>query len=134
MAGTALEKLKAWLTTYPHWDDTLQVAPAGLISQGVEETSRREDVLGNSMVGCRYSLTLFWQMAGLPDEAENARRLLDFQQWVREQSVSGLAPRFGDMPAYEKIRAEKGGLTAGAQTVTYTVTLIADFMKVYEVN
>jgi hypothetical protein len=60
--------------------------------------------------------------------------LLNFQNWVQEQSLSGRAPQFGDVPARERIRAEKGGLTVGAQTVTYTVTLIADFMKVYEVN
>lgn len=140
-AQTDLEKLQAWLSTYPHWDGTLQLeyaegrpANAGLLPKGLEETSRREDVLGNLQIGCRYHFTLFWQMAGQGDDAENAQKLLDFQNWVREQSISGLAPRFGDMPARETLRAEKGGLTPGAQIVTYTVTLIADFMKVYEVK
>ncbi len=137
----ALEKLRAWLATYPDWDETIQVDfsgdsrySTGLLPKGVEETSRREDVLGNSQVGCRYTFTLFWQMLGQGDDAANAGRLLDFQHWVREQSVLGLAPQFGDTPAWERIRAENGGFTAGAQTVIYTVTLIADFMKVYEVN
>ena len=137
----ALEKLKAWLATYPDWDETIQVDfsgdsrySTGLRPQGVEETSRREDVLGNSQAECRYTFTLFWQMMGQGDDAVNAARLLDFQHWVREQSVLGLAPQFGDAPAWERIRAENGGFTAGAQTVIYTVTLIADFMKVYEVN
>ena len=137
----ALEKLKVWLTTYPYWDETIQVdfadsrlGSTGLFPKGVEEVSRREDVLGNSQVSCRYTFTLFWQMMGQGDDAANAARLLDFQHWVREQSVLGLAPQFGDAPAWERIRAENGGFTAGAQTVTYTVTLIADFMKVYEVN
>ena len=137
----ALEKLKAWLATYPDWDETIQVGfsgdsqySTGLLPEGVEETSRREDVLGNSQVGCRYTFTLFWQMLGQGADVANAGRLLDFQHWVREQSVLGLAPQFGDAPAWERIRAENGGFTAGAQTVIYTVTLIADFMKVYEVN
>ena len=129
-----LEKLKQWLATYPHWDDTFQVEDACLLPKAVEETSRREDVLGNTVVGCRYQFALLWQMAGQGDDTENAERLLDFQHWVRKQSSSGLAPHFGDVPARECIRAEKGGLTPGAQIVTYTLTLIADFMKVYEVN
>lgn len=136
-----MEKLKAWLSTYPYWDDCMQVdftqvrpGFSGLLPKGAEETSRREDVLGNRMVGCRYHFTLFWQMTGQGDDGEDAGRLLDFQGWVREQSVLDLAPRFGDVPALERIRAEKGGLTLGTQTVTYTVTLIADFMKVYEVK
>lgn len=136
-----LEKLRTWLSTYPHWEDTLQVdytqgrpGVTGLLPKGCEEISRLEDVLGNLQIGCRYHFTLLWQMTGQGDEGENARRLLDFQNWVREQSVLGLAPRFGDVPARERIRAEKGGYTSGAQIVTYTVTLIADFMKVYEVK
>lgn len=137
---TALEKVKVWLSTYPHWDGTLLVdysqgrAPnAGLLPTGLEELSAREDVLGNTLVECRYQFTLIWQMAGLGDAVENAGKLLDFQHWVREQDVRGLTPRFGDVPAREQMRAEKGGMTAGTQNVTYTVTLVADFMKVYEV-
>lgn len=140
LAQADLKKLKAWLCTYPCWDDDMQVdfaqlrpGSSGLLPKGVEELSRREDVLGNRFVGCRYQFTLFWQMEGQGDDEEDAARLLDFQSWVREQSALDLAPRFGDVPALERIRAEKGGLTLGAQTVTYTVTLIADFMKIYEV-
>lgn len=136
-----LEKLKVWLSTYPHWEGTLQVdytegrAPnAGLLPKGLEETSRQEDVLGNLQIGCRYQFDLFWKIAEQGDDAQNAARLLDFQQWVREQSIVGLAPRFGDVPARERIRAEKGGLTVGTQITTYTATLVADFMKIYEVK
>ena len=129
---SALDKLQVWLSTYPRWE-TSQTNIC-VLPKRMEETSRREDVLGNTLVGCRYYATLFWEMAGQGDDGKNAERLLDFQNWVQGQSVSGLAPRFGDVPAREKIRAEKGGLTPGAQIVTYTLTLIADFMKVYEVN
>ena len=130
MPVTALEELKSWLSTYPGWE----MGYHGPFPKVFEETSRREDVLGNNLVGCRYEVTLFWETMGQGDEAENARRLLDFQKWVQQQSMSGHAPHFGDVPARERIRAEKGGLTVGTQTVTYTITLIADFMKVYEVK
>lgn len=140
-AQAALEKVKAWLATYPYWDGTLQVdysqgrpPNAGLLPVGLEELSSREDVLGNTLAECRYRFTLRWQMAGQGDDGENAGKLLDFQNWVREQSFCGLAPTFGDVPAREQLRTEKGGLTAGTQNVIYTVTLVADFMKVYEVN
>ena len=82
---TALESVKAWLSTYPHWDGMLQVdysdgrqPNAGLIPKGMEEISRREDVLGNTLVGCRYQFALLWQMAGQGDDGENAGKLLDF--------------------------------------------------------
>lgn len=127
-----LEKLQAWLSGYPHWDD----CPANIcvLPKGLEEISRQEDVLGNRFVGCRYYVTLFWEMAGQRDEGENAARLLAFQNWVQEQSAAGLAPKFGDVPARERMGTEKGGYTPGTQIVTYTVTLVADFMKVYEVK
>lgn len=132
MPVSALEKLQAWLSTYPHWD----TCPANIcvLPKGMEEISRQEDVLGNTQTAYRCYVTLFWEMTGQESTGENANRLLDFQSWVGEQSALGLAPHFGDIPARERIRTEKGGLTAGAQIVTYTVTLVADFMKVYEVK
>lgn len=132
MPVSALEKLQAWLSAYPNWEEC--PAKICVLPQKMEETSRREDVLGNILAGCRYYVTLFWEMAAQGDDAENARRLLDFQNWVQEQSSLGLAPHFGDVPARENIRTDKAGCTPGTQIATYTVTLIADFMKVYEVN
>ena len=67
-------------------------------------------------------------------QAQDAERLLKFIQWVQHESAMGRAPKFGDVPAQEKIRTEKSGYTPGAQIITYTVTLVADFMKVYEVK
>ena len=134
-----MESLLAWLSTYPQWNRFGQVrcespSHTGLLPKSAEETSRQEDLSGNCRVGCRYTVSLFWQMDGAESDEDNAARLLDFQNWVREQSVCGLAPQFGDEPLLERIRATKGGFTANVQTVTYTVTLVADFMKVYEVN
>lgn len=141
MPVAILEKLKVWLSTYPNWEDALQVdfaegrpAFAGLLPKSLEQTSRQVDVLGNSLVEYRYYVTLYWQMTGQKNDGESACRLLDFQNWVQEQSIQGLAPHFGDVPAMERIRTEKGGFTLGAQIATYTVTLMVDFAKVYEVS
>lgn len=138
---TDLEKLRRWLLTYPAWEDSLQVdftesvpGSAALFPGGLEERSRREDVLGNLQVDCRYRFTLCRKTAGQCDGADNAQWLLDFQNWVQQQSAAGLTPHFGDVPSRERMQAEKGALQTASETGTYTVTLIADFMKVYEVK
>ncbi len=138
---TDLEKLRAWLLTYPKWEDTLFVdftehaaGNTGLFPAGLEETGRREDVLGNLQVSCRYRFSLYRQTPGQADGTANAQWLLDFQSWVQQQSAAGLTPHFGDVPARERMQAQKGTLKEASQTGTYTVTLIADFMKVYEVK
>ncbi len=140
---TQLEKLKVWLQTYPAWEDTIQVDFAedipgntGLFPTGVEELSRREDVLGNLQVECRYSFDLRRQVAGGCDGTANAQWLLDFQIWVQQQSAGGLAPHFGDVPQQERMQVRGGSLKAVSPvgTGTYIVTLMADFMKVYEVK
>ena len=130
--------------TYPGWDeicvyvDFLGAEPenTGLYPQGLEEVSRTEDVLGNATVNCRYQFVLYWTTTGQQDNEKNAGLLLDFQQWVQAQSISGLAPRFGDIASAEHIRAEKGMLQKASQTGTgiYKVTVIAEFIKQYEVK
>ena len=132
MPVSVLEKLQTWLSAYPRregYPDKICVLP-----KEMKEISRREDILGNTLVGYRCYVNLFWELEGQVEDAKNADCLLDFQNWVREQSALGLAPEMGDVPAGERIWTEKGGLTAGAQIVTYTVTLVAEFMKTYEAN
>jgi len=138
---TDLEKLRQWLLTYPGWNSLLQVdymdpgpGNAGLFPGGLEELHRKEDVLGNLQISCRYQFALHCQMAGQQDGASNAGWLLDFQNWVQAQSAAGLAPRFGDVPEQERLQARKGALKKADQvgTGTYMLTLMADFVKVYE--
>ena len=140
---TILERIQQWLQTYPGWGDSLTVdmLPAepgriGLFPGGLEELSRTEDILGNRQVECRLGFTLRRQVGVEEDNASHAAWLLDFQDWVRQQSQAGLAPRLGDVPAQEKMWAEKGSLQKISPTGigTYTVTLIANFTKLYEVN
>ncbi len=135
-----LEKLQNWLKTYPYWTDDLQVdflgsAPgnAGLYPEGLEIRSRQADVLGNQQVSCRYRFTIYRQTPGQDSSLEDAQWLLDFQDWVQQQSAAGLAPRFGDLPLEEWLQAQKGALKKSGQTKVYAVTVVADFVRQYPV-
>lgn len=138
---TNLTKMRSWLLTFPGWDnswvlhtDRTEAEPgnSGLFPLGAEELSRKEDVLGNVTVLCRYRFYLY-RVAEQADPLANAQWLLEFQQWVRQQSATGAAPRFGDDPKQERLRAEKGKLSEISQTGTgtYIVTLTAEFIKKY---
>lgn len=140
---TILERVRLWLQTYPRWEDTLTVdmipagpGSAGLFPDGVEERSRKEDILGNRQIRCRLRFTLRRQAVVGDGGEEHAAWLLDFQQWVCQQSLAGLTPQLGDVPGEETMQAEKGSLQKVSPTGigTYTVTLTANFIKLYEVN
>ena len=135
-----LDTLTQWLQTYPKWEGTLQLDYAehvpgnsGLYPRGITELSRREDVLGNVKV--RYS-SLFLLRRAAGTREENARWLLDFQNWVAEQDRLGLAPKFGDEPKTERLRAFDGRLDSHTQAGSslYTVHLSAEYTKFYEVK
>ena len=137
---TNLTKMRTWLTTFPGWDDSwvlhtdrteAEPGNSGLYPLGGEELSRREDVLGNVKVQCRYRFYLY-RVAQYTDPLENAQWLLEFQQWVRQQSATGQAPSFGDEPKAERLRAEKGKLVSASQSgmATYEVKLTVEFTKI----
>lgn len=137
MKDDILEKVTLWLQTCPLWGERLTVdytdglpGSVGLFPLGVEEVSRREDVLGGVTARCRCRFAIRRVTEGQQDNRENARWLLTFQDWVRQQSLAGLTPAFGHEPAREQIRAEKGRLENAAQTGTgvYTVELIAEYV------
>lgn len=135
-----LEKLQAWLLSYPQWGDSgLYLdyndgipGSAGLYPAGIEELSRQTDLLGNVLTRNRCSFALYRVVAGQQDNEAQAAWLLEFQNWVQQQSAMGLAPRFGD--GDERMWAQKGRLKEASQTGTgiYVVTLIAEFTKHYE--
>ena len=137
----AMEKLVQWLKTFPLWNDQkiymdgLAAAPenTGLYPGGLEEISRCEDVLGNVTVRCRLHFILYRRTFGQQDNLENSAWLLQFQNWVQEQSAAGLAPVFGDDAKKEHIRAEHGKLHPADQTGTgkYAVDITAEFEKHY---
>lgn len=134
-----LEALRQWLRSFPRWGDApvhidcLPVQPenGGLYPLGMEVLERKTDLLGTVRLRCRQKFALHKTVC--PGE-DHAAWLLQLQQWVLEQSALGLAPRFGDDPGAEYIRAEKGGLKelTAAGTAVYTVTLTAEFVKKFE--
>ena len=135
-----LEKLTQWLETFPQWEGVLQIDYAdsvpgntGLYPRGITELSSREDVLGNRKN--RLSCAFILRRTGAGGQ-ENARWLLDFQNWVMEQDRLGLAPRFGDEPQNERSRAFEGRLETHKQVggSVYTVQLTAEFTKIFEVK
>lgn len=132
-----LETMKTWLMTYPGWEGTLELdyvdalpGSAGLYPRGMTEVSRREDVLGNVKLRCRWDFLLRRSIAA---GEENARWLLRFQNWVAQQDLLGLTPKFGDEPKLERIRAFEGKLDSHKQvgSALYTVQLTVEFTKLY---
>ena len=135
-----LDVMKAWLQAYPQWEGTLQFDYAdsvpgntGLYPKGITELSFREDVLGNRKTRLCWVFTLRRAAVG---GQKNAQWLLELQEWVAQQDRLGLAPKFGDEPKTERLRAFDGRLDRHSQVGSslYTVHLSAEFTKIYEVN
>ena len=133
-----LEKMVKWLKTFPNWEDSIQIdfldaqpGSAGLYPKGLREIFHREDVLGNLQI--RFRLDMVLGKKAVRSE-ENARWLLEFQNWVMEQDRLGLAPKFGDDPKSERLRVSDGQLQSLSQTgnAQYTVKLWAEFTKIYK--
>lgn len=146
---TPLEKLKNWLGTYPGYDilstfrvDYTDQVPnnGGVYPSGLVEVERRKDILGNTMVTNQYNFGLYYVFEKSPGDdtgaAVNADWIMDFQEWVQEQSALGLAPVFGDVPLDEKIIAQNGVLyeTDEEGTATYMVQLSVQFKRKFEVE
>ena len=138
---TAIEKMQTWLMQFPQWNrqnlpiDFNDGIPehCGLYCKGLEERSRKTDVLGNAVVYCRLRFAFSRTADNSWDNIENARWLLCLQEWIREQNELGLSPEFGDVPKQERIRAENGRLldTRQAGTARYTVDITVDYIKLY---
>ena len=138
---TALETMTSWLKTFPLWDsqmlyvDCLDAMPenAGLYPEGLEEVTRRTDVLGNVTVENRLHFVLHRMTYGQQDNPLSSNWLLEFQKWVQQQCTAGLTPKFGDVPSRERIWASAGKLKSANQTGTarYTVNLTVQFVKHY---
>lgn len=146
---SALKKIREWLDTFPGNDQlaSLQVdyVPAepgsgSIAPSGLVEISRVEDILGNITVENQYNFGLYYVFAKSTEDDEgstqNADWLMDLQEWVQEQSITGAAPRFGDEPAAEQIQAQNGSIYGADEegTAIYMVQLSVNFIKKYEVN
>lgn len=140
----ALEKLTSWLSTYPGYnilevfrvDYTDQIpANGGVFPSGLVEVARVTDILGNVTIRNQYNFGLYYVFEKAPgDDAgakENADWIMDFQEWVQEQSACGAAPVFGDDPRFETIQAQNGVMyeTQDEGLATYMVQLSVQFIK-----
>lgn len=145
---TALEKIRAWVAEYPDFDileqfqvDYTDQAPAngGIFPSGLVEIARTSDILGNKTVTNRYNFGLYYVFEKATDDdigaTINADWVMGFQEWVQEQSITGAAPTFGDVPHTEVISAQNGVLyDVNEGTGTYMVQLSVQFTKKYEVK
>lgn len=146
---TTIEKVRTWIAAYPGYDilgsfqvDYTDQVPAngGIFPGGLVEVERRTDIVGNTVVTNQYNFGLYYVFEKSPDDdtgaAVNADWLMDFQEWVQEQSVTGRAPIFGDVQRDEKIMAQNGVMYEADDegTATYMVQLSVQFKKRYEVN
>ena len=131
-----INTLKNWLKTFPGWPDapfltdTTVPDSLGAFPRGLEVVQQQRDILGGCRQVCRLTLELG---RVCPQDEAAAQWLMELQSWVLEQSALGLAPRFGDEPARERIVAEKAGLKDRTVPGTgiYTVKLTAQFVKHY---
>ena len=86
----------------------------------------------------QYNFGLYYVFEKTPgDDAGatiNADWIMDFQEWVQEQAITGEAPQFGDRTL--EIKAQNGALyDAGSDgTATYMVHLSVAFEKEFEVK
>ena len=135
---TALEKIQGFIQEYPGFDilQSFQVdftdqipANGGIFPSGLLEISRKTDLLGSVTVISQYNFGLYYVFEKAPGDnagaAVNADWLMDFQKWVQEQSIRGLAPAFGDDPRQERITAQNGVLCAAGDegVATYEVDI-----------
>ena len=145
----ALEQMTTWIAQYPGYDilgqfhvDYVDRVPAngGIFPAGLVELSRKSDIMGNITVTNQYNFSIYCCFEKAPmDEigaVVNADWLMGFQEWVQEQSATGQAPIFGDIPRDERISAQNGVLYAADEegTATYMVQLSVQFKKGYEVE
>lgn len=146
---TALEKMREWLKTYSGFNvlESFQVdftdgipANGGISPNGLIEVDRQEDVLGNAIVTNQYNFGVCCVFAKPPgDDVEatiNADWMMEFQEWVQEQSATGMAPIFGDEPKKEKIMAQNGAMYEASKDgwASYMVQISVQFIKKYEVK
>lgn len=145
MAENNLTKLRNWIKTFPGFDilsafrvDYTDQIPAngGVFPAGLVEISRKEDIVGNVTVTNQLNFGLYYvftRAAGDDIGAQiNADWIADFQLWVQEQDIRGLAPSYGRR---QRIKAENGALyaTDDEGTATYMVQLSIQYdMEFYE--
>ncbi len=142
-----LEKLRAWLQTYPGADkltdfqvDYTDQLPGsfGVFPAGLVEISRKENIWGDVTVRNQYNFALYLVLPKAPGDdvgaAVNADWVMDFQRWVQAQSVTHKAPTFGNVDTEnETMSAQNGALYDADEEglAMYMVSLQAVFQTEY---
>ena len=141
---TAREKIRDFIGSYPGADilqnfqvDYTDQIPAngGIFPSGLMEVSRKTDIFGNVAVTNQYNFGLYYVFEKAPGDdtgaSVNADWLMDFQEWVQEQSALRQTPIFGDNPKKERISAQNGVLYDAQDEgqATYMVQLSVTFIK-----
>lgn len=144
---TNLEKIRAWLATYPDFDiigtmvvDYTDNLPGGAIfPAGLLEISRWENILGNVTICNQENFGIYCTLPKSPGDDSgatyNAEWVADFQRWVQEQSARHLAPVFGNTcKGLEIIRAQNGVLYEASDEgyAVYSVQLSIEYRTRYE--
>ena len=146
---TALEKMRRFVESYPgagsfegfkvDYTDRIP-ANAGIFPSGLVEIQRKTDILGNAAVTNQYNFGLYCVFPKAPGDdvgaTINADWVMDFQEWVQEQSITGQAPVFGDVPHWERITAQNGVLYEADDEGlgVYNVQISVQFIKIFEVK
>ena len=144
---SAIDKIRDWLAAFPDYhklsgfnvDYTNKIPNnGGIFPSGLVEISRSADIMGNVTVENQYNFGLYYVFTKAPGDdagaAVNADWVMDFQNWVQEQSIRRLAPTFGDDPDTERIQAQNGVLYAADEegTATYMVQLSVNYTRFYK--
>ena len=142
MEHSTLQILLDWVRTCPALEGCTwavdELAPdggaAGAYPQGVRVLARRTNVLGEVTDRCRLTLVLRLTLPFVPGDAalaaENAARLLDFQQWAARESAARRAPVLGNADTgNEAVTAAAGQCEQlhDEGTARYRVTLTAEY-------
>lgn len=142
----ALEKMTEFVKSYPGADilrefqiDYTDQIPAngGIFPSGLVEISRKADIFGNVTVTNQYNFGLYYVFEKAPGDSDsgkiNADWIMDFQEWVQEQSVLLKALAFGDCPTKEKITAQNGVLYDADEEglATYMIQMAVQFIKLF---
>ena len=143
-----ITRIRTWLMTYPGASnmsdmrvDFTDALPGqfGVFPAGLVETGRRKDIVGDTIVSNQYNFAVYSIFEKAPGDdvgaLANAEWVADFQKWVQEQSVTGQAPKFGNINTNrETITAQNGALydADGEGLAMYVVQLAAAFQTLYE--
>lgn len=132
-----LQILKAWLETFPDWGeaewdvDLTGATPSScrLTLEDDRVVRRTEDVLGGSVLTmqAQFALTRVTYC-----EENPGQWVEDFTQWILHQSELGNAPKLGE--GITRIRPEKGKLETQGDKAVYTVRLLGNYEKIFEVK